>query len=152
MVFAMIPGNLDYTKRFKKKKQDFAMEETIVDEETFLVSFGKYNYRMAEKYLVACELHKQIKNFSKIAKQLNCSPKTVCNWLQGKQMPTAIRALTFLKSIKLMPLKENLANEFILFTDLAAFLFGDGHLSKQLGLLILYRQKKRFGKYFYSIK
>lgn len=137
----MITGNLDYPKQFKKKKQDIFMEETIVDEETFLASFGEYNYRMAKKYLVACELNKQIKNFSEIARQLNCSPKTVCGWLRGRQTPTAIRALTFLKSIKLMPLKESFVNEFILFTDLAAFLFGDGHLNKQLGSLILYGQK-----------
>ncbi len=117
------------------------MEGIIVDEETFLASFGEYNYRISKNYLAACELNKQIKNFSEIARQLNCSPKTVCEWLQGRQTPIAIRSFNFLKSIKLMPLKESFFSEFILFTDLAAFLFGDGHLSKQLGSLIFYGQK-----------
>jgi hypothetical protein len=96
-----------YPKRFKSEKPDTSMGELIVDEETFLASFGEYNYKMAIKYFAACELNKQIKNFSEIARRINhstkvVSPKTVCEWLQGRQTPTAIKSLNFLKAINLI--------------------------------------------------
>ena len=63
----MITGNLESAKRFKKQKFDTNLEKIIVDEETFLASFGEYNYMMAKKYLAAFELNNTIKNFSEIA-------------------------------------------------------------------------------------
>jgi len=137
----MNSGNPLSQSDYKWKKSDAYMEKIIVDEETFIASFGAYHYKMAEKYKAACELNKQIKNSSEIARQLNHSNKTINAWLHGKQTPIAIKSLNSLKAINLMPLKESNSRRFILFTELAAFLFGDGHLMKHLGAFTLFGQR-----------
>lgn len=142
MCFSQKSPETHYPNRFKNEKPDTNMGEIIVDEETFLASFGEYNYKMAKKYFAACELNKQIKNFSEITRRINhstkdVSKKSVSEWLQGRQTPTAIKSLNFLKSINLMPLRKSNNSKFLLFTELSAFLFGDGHLMKHLGGLML---------------
>jgi hypothetical protein len=126
---------------YKGQKSTFAMGEVIVDEETFLASFGERQYQIAKKYLAACELNKHVKNFSEIARQTDYPKTTVAYWLTGKTIPIAIKALNSLKSLNLMPLIESNNKEFVLFTESAAFLFGDGHLMRHLGACTLFGQK-----------
>lgn len=134
-------GNPLFKLVFKPLDLKLFMENLIVDEELFLNSFGQRQHDFAKKYLFACKLSQDINNHSEIARKINHNAKTVSAWLRGVQTPIAIKSLNFLKSINLMPLKKSNSQEFILFTEITAFLFGDGHLTKNLGNFILFGQK-----------
>jgi hypothetical protein len=134
-------GSPLFQRGFKEQKPVVIMNDFIVDDETFLASFGAYRYQLAKKYLAAIELSKIIKNCSEIARQVNQPKRTVIDWIRGKKIPRAIRALSFLKSINLMPLQGSNAQRFTLLVELTAFLFGDGHLMKHLGGFALFGQK-----------
>ncbi len=139
--FYSTSGTPLFQSGFKEQKQGSIMDEIIVDEETFLTSFGEYRYQVAKKYLAVIELSKRIKNCSEIARQLNQPKRTVANWIRGDNVPRAIRALNFLKLVNLLPLKKTNTKAFALFVELTAFLFGDGHLMKHKYNFTLFGQK-----------
>ncbi|MDO8648000.1 MAG: hypothetical protein Q7R70_06340 [Candidatus Diapherotrites archaeon] len=118
------------------------MEEIIVDENKFLASFGDRQLNLAEKYIQAKELQNSIKTISEISRLIKHPERTIYSWLSDKRVPFPIRALNYLKSIRLIPLKVEDTQSFLLFTELSAFLFGDGHLMKHLGAFSLFGEKE----------
>src|SRR3989344_1387111 len=117
------------------------MQNNIVTEEQLLASFGENQYNLANKYIGAINLKEKILNRSEISRIISHPNRSVQGWICGEHIPRPIRALQFLQSIRLIPLAENSNLEFILFTELVAFLFGDVHLMKHLGGFTLFGQK-----------
>ncbi|HIH32630.1 MAG TPA: hypothetical protein HA227_00085, partial [Candidatus Diapherotrites archaeon] len=117
------------------------MEKIIVAEKKFLASFGEKQHASAKNYISAKELYKSVKNVSEIARTINHPGRTVHEWLVQERAPRAIRALNYLKSIGLVPLRIENTRKFCFFTELVAFLFGDGSLMKDLGSFKLFGQE-----------
>jgi len=114
----------------------------VVSEENFLNSFGKKELMRAKKYLLAKELFEKISNKSKISRLVEIPNRTVQEWLNNKKAPNSIRQLNKLKKMNLIPLKISKDTEFILFLDIFSFLFGDGHLRRNLCCCLLYGGKE----------
>lgn len=118
------------------------MNPVIVSEEHFINSFDSRQANYARKYLQAKKLFQSINNMSEVSRLIKMPKRTVIEWLSGAKTPICIKQMNALKTMDLMPLFESDNKKFILFLDIFAFVFGDGHLCNSLGSMRLSGCKK----------
>ncbi|MBT4191759.1 MAG: hypothetical protein HOE11_00465 [Candidatus Diapherotrites archaeon] len=105
----------------------------ILSRAIFFDSFSQIQKEQAIKYLEAKKLFERISNKSEISRLIKVPNRTVQEWLNNTKKPIAIRQWEKLEQMNLVKLCIGHNNQFKLFIDLFAFLFGDGHLMKNLG-------------------
>jgi hypothetical protein len=108
----------------------------IVSEEDFYNSFNNFQKQRVGDYKKVIELSKKINNKLEVSRRLLIPKSTVQNWVTGKTKPIAIKQAEELKQKGLLPLKKSNDKKFLFFVELLAFLFGDGHLSKNIAVTI----------------
>ena len=113
------------------------MDNVVVSEGDFLNSFSDFQLKQARNYTKAKKLFESTKNMSEVGRQVGVPTRTVIDWLNGNKSPICIKQIKFLKSKKLLPLVVSNGDNFILFLDIFAFIFGDGHLRPDLGCVLL---------------
>ncbi len=104
----------------------------IVSEEQFINSFNDQQKHKLCDYNKVMELSKSITNKFEIARLTSVPKTTVGNWISGNSKPCIVTQIEYLKSINLLPLVELNNEKFMFFLELFAFLFGDGHLHKNI--------------------
>ena len=105
----------------------------IFSKTIFFDSFNQVQKERVIKYTEAKKLFETISNKSEISRLIQIPNRTVQEWLSNTKKPIAIRQLDKLEQMNLDRLCVGHNNQFKLFIDLFAFLFGDGHLMKNLG-------------------
>ena len=109
------------------------MVNQIVSVLDFCDSYGEYYAQRIEACRLARNLFVSCNNRSEIARQLGFPSRTINYWCNGELNPVGLKQLNFLVDKGLLPLNDENNESFELFVELFSFVFGDGHLSKDLG-------------------